>query len=136
MNSSERRQPLRDPQQITLIMLNRFWLLSKTSFTLLFLKDNIKLDEMQAKIKLKMQACFTLYFQFWEGTSMKSYKIQLPVLLFLEYFLYLISFYISISADIIFLQLFRSSCNIIWKRFLSQFLLLTQTPTPLIAKIC
>ena len=30
-----------------------------------------------------MQACFTLYFKFWEGTSVKSCNIQLPVLLFL-----------------------------------------------------
>ena len=83
MNSSERSQPLRDPQQITFIMLNRSWLLSKKPFTLLFLTDNIKLNGMPAKVKLKIQACFTLYFKFWEGTSAKSYKIQLPVLLFL-----------------------------------------------------
>ena len=56
---------------------------------------------MPTNIKWKMQACFVLYFKFWEGTSVKSYKIQLPVLL-------------SIA-----LQLFRTSLNIIWKRFLS-----------------
>ena len=83
MNSSERSQPLRDPQQITFIMVNRFWPLSKKPFTHLFVTDNIKLDGMPTKIKLKIQACFTLYFKFWEGTSVKSYKIQLPVLLFL-----------------------------------------------------
>ena len=32
LNLSERNQPLRDPQQITFIMLNRFWLLSKNPF--------------------------------------------------------------------------------------------------------
>ena len=95
MNSSEWSLPLRDPQQINFLMLNRFWPLSKKAFTLLFLMDNIKLDGMLTKIKLKIQACFTLYFKFWEGTSVESYKIQLPVVLFLvlDKFLYqLISF--------------------------------------------
>ena len=59
------------------------WLLSKKPFLYLFLTDNIKLDGMPTNIKLKIQACFTLYFKFWEGTSVKSCKIQLPVLLFL-----------------------------------------------------
>ena len=117
MNSSERSRPLWDPQQITFIMLNRFWWLSKKPFTPLFLTDNnklnrfwwlskkpftplfltdnIKLDEIPTKIKLKIQPCFTLYFKFWEGTSVKSYKIQLPVLLFLvlHQFLYQILFF-------------------------------------------
>ena len=79
MNSSERSQPRWDPQQITLIMLNRFWSLNKKPFTSLFLAGNIKLDGMPTKSKLKTQACFTLYFKCWEGT-LKSYKIQLPVL--------------------------------------------------------
>ena len=99
MNSSERSQPLRDPQQITFIMLNRFWALSKKSNTspsphMVFLMHNIKLDGMPTKIKLKIQACFTLYFKFWEGTSVKSFKIELPVLLFLvsHQFLHLINF--------------------------------------------
>ena len=94
MNSSERSQPLRDPQQITFIMLHRSWLLSKKPFTPLFLTDNIKLNGMPTKIKLKIQACFTLYFKFWEGTSVKSFKIELPVLLFLvsHQFLHLINF--------------------------------------------
>ena len=83
MNSSERTQPLRNPQQNTFVMLNRFWLLSKKPLLPLFLMDNIKLDWMPTNIKLKIQACFTLCFTFWGGTSIKSYKIQLPVLLFL-----------------------------------------------------
>ena len=94
---------------------------------------------MQAKIKLKMQACFTLYFQFWEGTSIKTYKIQLPVLLFLEYFLYFISFYISISADIIFYNFLELHATLSEKDFCHKFYFfngLIQTPTPLIAKIC
>ena len=64
---------------------NRFWL-SKNFFTpspSLFLTNNIKLDGMPTKTKWKIQACFILYFKFFEGTSVKIYKIQLPVLLFL-----------------------------------------------------
>ena len=80
LNSSERNQSLRDPQQINFIML--MVIMWKTLHPL-FLTDNTKLDGMPTKIKLKIQACFTLYFKFWEGTSAKSYKIQLPVLLFL-----------------------------------------------------
>ena len=55
--------------------------------------DNIKLYGMPTKMKWKNQACFALNFKFWEGTSVKSYKIQLPVFLFLV--LFYISFYIS-----------------------------------------
>ena len=83
MVSSERSQPLSDPQQITFIVLNRFWSLSKKPFTLLLLTDKIKLDGMQTKIKLKIQVRLALCFMFWEYTSVKSYKIQLPVLSFL-----------------------------------------------------
>ena len=37
-----------------------------------------------------MQGCFTLYFKFRESTSVKSYKMQLPLLLFLViHFLFL-----------------------------------------------
>ena len=52
--------------------------------------DNIKPDGMSTKIKLKIQSCFALYFTFWEGASVKSYKIQLPVILIpiLHQFLY------------------------------------------------
>ena len=80
LNSSERNQSLRDPQQINFIML--MVIMWKTLHPL-FLTDNTKLDGMPTKIKLKIQACFTLYFKFWEGTSVKRYKIELPVLLFL-----------------------------------------------------
>ena len=71
---------------------------------------------MPTNIKWKMQACFVLYFKFWEGTSVKSYKLQLPVLLSIV------------------LQLFRTLLNIIWKRFLCQAFLFnrfTQTKAPL-----
>ena len=80
LNSSERNQSLRDPQQINFIML--MVIMWKTLHPL-FLTDNTKLDGMPTKIKLKIQACFTLYFTFWEGTA-KFF-----------YFLFRISFYIS-----------------------------------------
>ena len=74
----------KDPQPTTSVMLNIFWvLISKKLLLSLFLTSNIKLDGMPTNIKLKRQACFTLYFKFWEVTSVKSYKIQLPILLFL-----------------------------------------------------
>ena len=139
MNSSERSQPLRDPQQITFIMLNRFWALSKKSNTspsphMVFLMHNIKLDGMPTKIKLKIQACFTLYFKFWEGTSAKSYKIQLPVLLFLVSHQFL---YQQISF---FLQLFKNFIQYYLKKtFVTNFTFLTDSPKPpthLLAKIC
>ena len=53
--------------------------------------DIIRLHGMPTNIKWKIKACFTLNFKFWEGTSVKSYKAQLPVF----YFLFYISFYIS-----------------------------------------
>ena len=131
MNSSERSEPLKDLQQITFIMLNR---LGKKPFTPLFLTDNIKLDGMSTKITLKIQACFTLHFKFWEDTSVKSYKIQLPVLLFLvsDQFLYQqISF---------FLQLFKNFIQYYLKKtFVTNFTFLTDSPKPpthLLAKIC
>ena len=54
LDSSERSQPLRNPQQITFVMLNRFWSLSKKPLISLFLMDNIKLDGMPTKIKLSL----------------------------------------------------------------------------------
>ena len=134
-------------QSANFVMHNRFWLLSKNLFTpppilnplstkftkwsntlkqfvgwwmltnglsvfdlfdrlaLKRLTDNIKLDWIPTNIKWKMQACFALYFKFWKASFVKSYKIQLPVLLSTV------------------LQLFRTSLNIIWKRFLSQIFL-------------
>ena len=126
MNSSERSQPLRDPQQITFIMLNRFSLLSKTPFTSLFITDNIKVDGMPTKIKLKIQACFTLYFKFWEGTSVKCFQIQATSSF--------ISCFTSafISADIIFynfLELHSTCLKRIFETFYF-FNRFTQTPPP------
>ena len=52
--------------------------------------------------------------KFWEGTSVESYKIQLPVFLFLvlHQFLY---------QEISFSQHSRISFNIIWKKFYPKF---------------
>ena len=126
MNSCERSQSLRDHQQVGFIMLNKFWSLTKKPFTLLFLTDNIKLDGMPARIKLKIQACFTLYFKFWEGTLWKVMRYMYQFF----YFLFRIRLYISRYH---FLQRFRTSFNFIWKRFWCKFSFfngLTQTPKP------
>ena len=80
MKKSERSQPLKDPQEITFIMIIIFWSLSKKPFIFLFLTDNIKLDGIPTKVKLKIQARFAMYFQFREGTSVACDKMQLPVL--------------------------------------------------------
>ena len=63
-------------------------------------------------------------YKIWEGTSVKSYRIQVPVFLFvvLHQFLY---------QQILFSQLSRISFNIIWKKFWSQiFQFLTDLPSP------
>ena len=38
----------------------------------LILKDNAMLDGLATKIKLKVQAYFTMHFKFWKGTSVKT----------------------------------------------------------------
>ena len=123
MNSSERSQPLRDPKQVVFIMFNRFCSLSEKPFT----SDNINLQRMPNKMKLKTQACFTLYFKFWEGTSVKSYKIQLPVFLFLvsHQFLYqqILLFYSSLELN--------STSEKYFCRKFSFFNGFAQTPHPL-----
>ena len=118
MNSSERIQPLRDPRQITFIMLGRFWSLSKKPFTSLFLTDSIKLDGIPTKIKLKIQTCFMLYFKFWEGTSVKSYKMQLPVLLFLVLYQFL---YQQISLFTTFYNFIKPDWKLSEKDFCRKF---------------
>ena len=128
MNSSERSQSLRDPPQITFIMLNRFWSLSKKTFTPLFSMDNIKLDGMPTNIKLKIKTCFTLYFKFWEGSSVKSYKIQPPVLLFLVSHLFL---YQQISFSFNFLELHSALSEKDFCGKFSFFNEFTQTPHPI-----
>ena len=100
--------------------LNIFWLSKKPLHPTpsLFLTYNIKLDKMPTKTKWKIQACFILYFKFFEGTSVESYKIYTATSSFISCFTS-----VFISADIIFLQLFRASFNIIWKRFSAQIFL-------------
>ena len=72
------------------VMLNRFGLLSKETLLPLFLSDNIWMDGMLTNIKLKIKAYLTLlYFKLWEGTSVKSYNMQLSGLLFLVLHLFL-----------------------------------------------
>ena len=97
-------------------MHSRFWLLTKNFSTPPpILNRQNQAGWNASKIKWKMQACFILYFKFWEVTYVKSYKIQLPILLSIV------------------LQIFRTSLNIIWKRFLSQrpfFNRFIQTQTP------
>ena len=60
-------------------MLIRFWSLTKKALHSPVLNRQCQTG-WNAEIKLKIQACFTLYFKFSEGTSV---KMQLPVLFFL-----------------------------------------------------
>ena len=84
MSLSESSQPLKDRQQITFMMRNRFWSLIKNLLTPLPVPNRQYQAGWNAtKIKWKIQASFILYFKFGEGTPVKSYKIQLPVYLFL-----------------------------------------------------
>ena len=107
---------------------NRFWLLSKKSLLPLFLTDNIKLDGMPTNIKLKIQACFTLCFKFWEGTSVKRYKIQPLVLLFLVLHQLL---YQQISSFYNFLELHSTLSEKDFCHKFSFFNRFTQTSHPL-----
>ena len=63
-------------------MLNRCWSLSKNSFILSILLI----------LNGQYQAAWNVNHKFWEGTTVKIYKTQLPVLF---NFLFYISFYIS-----------------------------------------
>ena len=58
------------------------WCFRKRTFPL-FLMDNIKLDEIPSKIKQKMWL-FYIASQILQVLLIKSYVIQLPVLLFLD----------------------------------------------------
>ena len=65
---------VRDGEE-TFVILNRFYPLSKNP-PLLFLMDNIKLDEITTKIKWKIHACLAFYFKFWRYFS-KHHCIQI-----------------------------------------------------------
>ena len=75
-----------DCQQITFVMLNRFYLLSKTpvsSLSPLFLTDNVEMDRMPTKIKWKIHFPSILHLKFWSYIHLiKIFKIQPPDLLF------------------------------------------------------
>ena len=81
--------PLRDCQQLTSIMLNKFCLLSQTPNPL-FLTDNTKIDGIPTKIKWKIHDLFTHCISSFEGTSNKNLYEKSPDFLFLVVF---ISFY-------------------------------------------
>ena len=83
---------------------------------------------MPTKVKLKIQACFTFHFKFWENTSVKSYKIQLTVLLFLVSYQFL---YQLISYSYIFLGLHSTLSEKDFCRKFSVFNGFTQTSQPL-----
>ena len=109
-------------------MLVRFLSSSKKTFIPLLLTSNIKLDGIPTRIKLKIQACFTLCFKFWEGTSVKRYKMQPLVLLFLVLHQLL---YQQISSFYNFLELHSTLSEKDFCRKFSFFNGFTQTPHPL-----
>ena len=106
-------------------MLVRFLSSSKKTFIPLLLTSNIKLDGIPTRIKLKIQACFTLCFKFWEGTSVKRYKMQPLVLLFLVLHQLL---YQQISSFYNFLELHSTLSEKDFCHKFSFFNRFTQTP--------
>ena len=83
---------------------------------------------MQTNIKLKIQAYLTLYFKFWEGTSVKSCKIQLSVLIILVLHLFL---HQQISLFYNFLELHSTLSEKDFCCKFSFFNEFTQTPHPI-----
>ena len=85
---------LRDCQQITFIMLNRFCPLRNSPLppTPLFLtnKTKTKLDGIPSKIKWKIHVFWYIVFQGLNLLLIKKYKIEL-----LKQFLYFLLFYIT-----------------------------------------
>ena len=63
---------LRDCQQITFVMLNGLFLLSKNPPTSLFLTDNIKMNRIAAKIKWKYITTFLHCISKFGGTLYKN----------------------------------------------------------------
>ena len=105
--------PLRDRQQITFVMLNRFCPLSKLSPTPLFLTNKIKLHGIPSKIKWKMDV-----FRIFKLLLIKKYKIEL-----VNQFLYFLSFYITSAftwIDISFYKFLEPNPTFSGKRFLPQ----------------
>ena len=84
---------LREHQQLTSVLLNRFYSLSKIHpHPSLFLTDNIKLDGISTKMKWKIYFLSTLYFKFWRCFLWKKFlRYNHQTFYFLLFF---ISFYI------------------------------------------
>ena len=79
----------------------------------LFSTDNLKLDWIPSKIKWK------IHISSFKDAYIKSYKMQLPVPLFL----------VVLHQQTWILQLFRTSFNTIWrKNFITNFPFLTDSP--------
>ena len=85
---------LRDCQQITFIMLNRFCSLSKLPLpptpTPLLLTNKTNLDGIPSKIKWKIHVFWYIVFQVLKLLLIKKYKIEL-----VNQFLYFLLFYIT-----------------------------------------
>ena len=91
---------------------NKFCMLSKNHTLHLFLMDKYQAGWNIKQNYLKIHACFTLYFHF-EGTSHIS---LLPVLSFL------VLHQLFCQVIFLFLKLFRTSFNMIWKNiFVTNF---------------
>ena len=86
--------------------------------------DSIKLDGITTKTKWKIHTCFLFYFKFWR------YFLAIPVLLFL-----ILCQLLHISRYD-FLEIFRTSFNLIWKNiFLSKFYFVNGFIHPETAKV-
>ena len=116
------KKGLRDCQQITLILGNRIFLVTKNcTLTLLFLADNIEMDKIPTKIKWKYMSLLHCI------SVIKICMISHQIFYFL---LFLLAF---TSSRYHFSQIFRTSFNIWQKDFCHKFSFFnrfTQTTTP------
>ena len=90
--------------------------------------DKTKLEGIQSKIKWKIHVWWYIVFQVLKVLLiMKNTRLQLPY-----QFFYFLLFYISFNISRYhFLQLFRTSFNIFWKKiFVLHFPFLTDSPKP------
>ena len=134
---------VRDCQQISFVMLNKFCLLSKpptpSPSPPCPSQAIANWIEYQPKLNEKyITTFFTLYFKFWRYILLiKICKIKLPDQIF-YFFLFLLAF---TSAGIIFLKLLEFHLKISEKYiFVTNFAFWTDSlrppPTPLMTKIC
>ena len=123
----KRLKTVGDHWQITFVTFNRFCLLSNPSSSLLLWTISSWM-EYQANY-MKNTYLFYIVSQVLMVLLIKSYMIQLPVLLFLVFLHWVLHRQIDV------LQLFRTSCTIIRKKyFCHQFYFFnefTQSPTTL-----